>query len=93
MILKLLLHQIFDGSKDPLGHLLFYCQLIYQFIEEKGRKVSHEWGSTNNYDQGLMTSYLTPKQLHLLYVKAHMDQEGSQDHTREPLFPLRFIEK
>ena len=42
MILKLLLHQIFDGSKDPLGHLLFYCQLIYQFIEEKGRKVSHE---------------------------------------------------
>lgn len=83
MILKLFLHQIFDGSKEPR------VNWSHRFIEEKGKKVFHEWDPIHNYDQGLMTSYLTPtsKQLHLMYVKAHMDQEGSQDHTWESLFP------
>ena len=40
MILKLFLHRIFDGSKEPLGHLIFYCQLIYRFIEEREGKCS-----------------------------------------------------
>ena len=56
MILKLFLHQIFDGSKEPLGHLLFYCQLIPQIYRREGKESvpwmrlnSQLWSGTHDF--------------------------------------------